>query len=48
VLASRLQRLDALLGDDVAEQQAEAARISRAKDEAAMRRFEATGLTPWD
>lgn len=43
-----IARRNSLLGDDVAEQQAEAARISRAKDEAAMRRFEATGLTPWD
>jgi len=43
-----IARRNALLGDDVAEQQAEASRISRAKDEAAMRRFEATGLTPWD
>lgn len=43
-----IARRNSLLGDDVAEQQAQAARISRAKDEAAMRRFEATGLTPWD
>lgn len=43
-----IARRNALLGDDVAEQQAEAFRISRAKDEAALRRFEATGLTPFD
>jgi hypothetical protein len=43
-----IARRNALLGDDVAEQQAQATRISRAKDEAAMRRFEETGLTPWD
>jgi hypothetical protein len=43
-----IARRNALLGDDVTEQQAEASRRSRAIDEANIRRFEATGLTPFD
>jgi hypothetical protein len=43
-----IARRNALLGDDVTEQQAEASRRSRAIDEANLRRFEATGLTPFD
>ena len=43
-----IARQNALLGDDVTEQQAEASRRSRAIDEANLRRFEATGLTPFD
>lgn len=43
-----IARRNALLGDDVTAQQAEASRRSRAIDEANLRRFEATGLTPFD
>ena len=43
-----IARRNALLGDDVAQQQAEAARISRERYLAEQQRFEATGLTPFD
>ena len=43
-----IARRNALLGDDVAQQQAEAARISRERYIAEQQRFEATGLTPFD
>ena len=43
-----IARRNALLGDDVTQQQAEASRRSRAIDDANLRRFEATGLTPFD
>jgi hypothetical protein len=43
-----IARRNALLGDDVERQQAEAARISRARYLAEQERFERTGLTPFD
>jgi len=43
-----IARRNALLGDDVAQQQAEAARISRERYIAEQQRFDATGLTPFD